>query len=162
MFKDFSKEVLQILQGAKADFRSFQHESAFTFAELEALGKKLGWQGQEMKNLLLCDKKAKRFFLAVTLAAKQVDFAALASIFQEKKLKLASDENVEKIAHAKPGCLSPFGFSSSIPIAVDEEIFTPERLLFSGGSPSCTIEISSDSLRRVFSNLENEVIFQTF
>ncbi len=158
--EDFSKDILEILKKEKADFRFFEHEPVFTKEEILALADRFDFRGEEMKNLLLCDKKSRHFYLAITLAKKdRVDLEKIAKIVNENKLKLASKERIQEITKAVPGCVSPFGFNDTISTIVDEAIFESEFLLFSAGAPNNTVEVSSKDLRKIFENLPNRVIF---
>lgn len=161
--QDFSEKVLGILKANDAQFRFFEHEAAYSFEELEKIGAELGFQGTELKNLLLTDKKSKRFFLAITSPIfGRVDMDFLAEHFGEKRLKFASEEKVANVAHAAPGCVSPFGFSDEIPMLVDTRIFDEEKLLFSAGAPDNTVEIDAKDFEKVLRSLPNPIEFLSF
>ncbi|MCF7917847.1 YbaK/EbsC family protein [Candidatus Gracilibacteria bacterium] len=161
-YQDFSQEILNILEKENADFQFFRHEPVFTKEEIFALANRFHFKGEEMKNLLLCDKKSRNFYLVLTLARKnRTNLEKVEELLNEKKLKMASPENVEKIAKAVPGCVSPFGFDDTIKIIADNEIFEPEFLLFSAGAPDNTIELASHDLRKILEKLPNEIIFSS-
>ncbi len=162
-YKDFSKEILAILEKEKASFRFFEHEPVFTKEEILALADRFDFKGEEMKNMLLCDKKSKRFYLAITLAKKpRIDLEKIAELVEERKLKMASEERVAQVAKALPGCVSPFGFDDDITILIDTSIFEPEFLLFSAGAPDNTVEVASSDLQSIFEKIPNKVILTSF
>jgi Ala-tRNA(Pro) deacylase len=161
MPQDFSRKIIQILDLNKANYRFFEHEEVLTYEQAAEITKRFGIQGDELKCLLVCNKKSSRFYLAITLASKRADLDKLALIVGETNLKMASSENVGLVAKAVPGCVSPFGFSDEITIVVNPEIFESKYLIFSGGAATNSIEIEGLDLKKVFEYLPNPVIFET-
>ncbi len=61
-------DLLQYLQTNRLPYRYFEHPAVFTCEEAEHHYPEV--EASSTKNLLLCDKKGKRFFLAVTSARR--------------------------------------------------------------------------------------------
>lgn len=54
----------------------------------------------------------------------------------------------------KPGAVSPFGYESSVPIIIDEEIFAQEKLVFAPGRPDQTMVVKVADLDKIIQILE--------
>ena len=71
------QEFLAFMDANQFRYQRVEHPAVFTCAEAEA--HRPTQEAVSTKNLFLCDKKARRFFLAVTACEKTVKLDALAA-----------------------------------------------------------------------------------
>src|SRR3990167_8246235 len=65
--------------------------------------------GLACKNLLLRDKKGRRYFLFVLPAEKRADLKQIGEIVGEKRVSFANAEALKEKLGLEPGAVSPFG-----------------------------------------------------
>ena len=149
------KDIINILDKNKIDYKLFTHKSAFSYEELAEVQKQIGFFGTEMKCLVLNSKET--FLVYVTIQGNKLNFNKMKEFLKIKELRLATTKELAETFGAKPGCAYPFGFSDEIPIFIDPLVYNQEHLLFSPILPTKTIQISSKELKRVFSNIQNKI-----
>ncbi|MGC3794937.1 YbaK/EbsC family protein, partial [Enterococcus faecium] len=92
--------------------------------------------GTETKSLFLKDKKDNNY-VYLTFTTTQTDFKALGKIVG-KRLSIVSSERMEEQTGQTQGAVSPFGYEKQIPIFIDEELLSNEKLVFAPGRPDQT------------------------
>src|SRR5512141_34788 len=90
-------------------FERLVHPAVFTCAEADAHHAHI--EAVSTKNLFLCDKKARRFFLAVTACEKTVRLDALAPQLGVAYLRFASEENLQRILGVTRGAVTMMGLA---------------------------------------------------
>src|SRR5689334_23967959 len=88
-------EFLEFMNANHFVYQRIEHPAVFTCAESELHRPKAA--AVSTKNLFLCDKKARRFFLAVTACEKTVKLDALAPQLGVPNLRFASEENLQRL-----------------------------------------------------------------
>ena len=88
------QEFLQFLDDNHFVYQRVEHPAVFTCAEAELHRPKVA--AVSTKNLFLCDKKARRFFLVVTSCEKTVKLDVLADRLGVPYLRFASEENLSR------------------------------------------------------------------
>lgn len=86
------QEFLAFMDGNGFAYRRIEHPAVFTCAEAELHRPDL--PAVSTKNLFLCDKKARRFFLVVTACEKTVKLDQLAPQLGVASLRFGSEENL--------------------------------------------------------------------
>ncbi|HAP8701442.1 TPA: YbaK/EbsC family protein, partial [Enterococcus faecium] len=102
--------------------------------------------------LFLKDKKDNNY-VYLTFTTKQTDFKALGKIVG-KRLSIVSSERMEEQTGQKQGAVSPFGYEKQIPIIIDEELLSNEKLVFAPGRPDQTMVIQTVDLNKIIQLLE--------
>ena len=85
------QELLSFLDSNNFDYQRLEHPAVFTCAEAESHRPDI--PAVSTKNLFLCDKKARRFFLAVTACEKTVKLDALSAQLGVPHLRFGSEHN---------------------------------------------------------------------
>src|ERR1043165_7014060 len=88
------KEFLEFLKAHDFAYQRIEHPAVFTCAKSELHRPEM--PAVSTKNLFLCDKKARRFFLAVTSCEKTVKLDSLAKQLEVPDLRFASEENLHR------------------------------------------------------------------
>ena len=95
------KDLLEFLDDHHFPYLYSSHEAVFTCAE--AGQKRPQLPGVSTKNLFLCDKKGKLFFLVVTACDRQVDLDALGSRCGARGLRFGSEANLVRLLGVSAG-----------------------------------------------------------
>lgn len=149
------EKVINLLDEAKVEYKLFSHKPALTYEDLAEVQKETGFIGTEGKCMVL--KADDNFVVYITLQGNKVNFDAIKSTLDVKKVRLASPEELKEYFGAEPGCAYPFGFASDYDIYIDPKIYDQEWFLFSPVLPSKTVQAQGSDLKKVFDNLTNRV-----
>src|SRR5690349_24424497 len=103
-------EFLEFLDANHFAYQRIEHPPVFTCAEAE-LHRPDG-NAVSTKNLFLCDKKARRFFLAVTACEKTVKLDNLATQLGVPSLRFASEENLMRLLGVTRGAVTMMGLAN--------------------------------------------------
>ena len=145
-------ELYMFLDSHHFDYQRVEHEAVFTCAEAER--KRPGLPGVSTKNLFLCDKKGRRFFLAVTACQKEMDLAHLAEQLGVKKLRFASEENMQRLLGVTRGAVTVLGLVNdtghNVELWLDEQIWQEDIFLCHPLVNTATLVLSRDALVRFF------------
>ncbi|WP_275400448.1 YbaK/EbsC family protein [Enterococcus faecium] len=133
-------------------FELYHHRAIYTNEDALVVKKEQGFTGIETKSLFLKDKKDNNY-VYLTFTTKQTNFKALGKIIG-KRLSIVSSEHMEEQTGQKQGTVSPFGYEEQIPIIVDEELLSKEKLVFAPGRPDQTMVIKTIDLNKIIQLLE--------
>ena len=147
------EKIIKILEDNKSTYKLFNHKAAFTYEELQAVQKEVGFVGTEGKCLVVRTKNS--FAVCVTIQGKKLNFSRLKEILADKDLRLAKPEELKEYFGAEPGCAYPFGFDEGIKIECRNTVYFPEWFLISPLFPTKTIQVKGKDLRNIFSNVGN-------
>ncbi len=149
-------KIIGLLKNSNVEYRIFEHKKALSYQDLAEVQKEAGFVGTEGKCLIL--KVGDDFIVYITIQGKKVNFDAIKTSLQAKKVRLASSDELMENFSAEPGCAYPFGFDEKFDIYIDPKIYEQEWLLFSPLFPTQTVQAKSGDLKNLFANLENKVI----
>ena len=89
-----------------------------------------------------------RYVHCVLPAHRRADNARLRAILGTGKLRFATPDELAALTGCAPGAVPPFGNLFGLPVLVDEELTTTERIAFNAGSNSVSITMrTSDFVR---------------
>lgn len=147
------QEFLQFLDTNGFSYQRIEHPPVFTCAEAEQHRPDI--PATSTKNLFLCDKKARRFFLAVTSCEKNVRLEALAAQLEVKYLRFASEENLQRLLGVTRGSVTMMGLVNDtghqVELWIDAGIWQSENFLSHPLVNTATLVISKPDLERFFS-----------
>jgi Ala-tRNA(Pro) deacylase len=146
------KEFLEYFDANHFVYQRVEHPAVFTCAEAELHRPKT--PAVSTKNLFLCDKKARRFFLAVTACEKTVKLDALASQLGVANLRFASETNLQGILGVTRGAVTMMGLANDsehqVELWIDAEIWQAEYFLSHPLVNTATLILSKAELERFF------------
>lgn len=146
------KEFLDFLDDNGFVYQRVEHPAVFTCAEAEAHRPDV--QAVSTKNLFLCDKKARRFFLAVTACEKTVKLDALAKQLGVASLRFASESNLMRLLGVTRGAVTMMGLANDVEhlveLWVDTEIWDGEYFLSHPLVNTATLVLAKAELERFF------------
>src|SRR5690349_21761863 len=124
-------EFLDYLHNHGFVYERVEHPAVFTCAESELHRPKV--PAVSTKNLFLCDKKARRFFLAVTACEKTIKLDRLAPQLGVANLRFASEENLFRLLGVTRGAVTMMGLANDtdhqVELWIDAEIWQGDHFL---------------------------------
>lgn len=146
------KEFLEYLNANGFVYERVEHPAVFTCAEAEL--HRPAQPAVSTKNLFLCDKKARRFFLAVTACEKTVKLDGLATQLGVANVRFASEENLMRLLGVTRGAVTMMGLANDIEhvveLWIDAEIWQSEYFLSHPLVNTATLILSKAELERFF------------
>jgi Ala-tRNA(Pro) deacylase len=144
--------LYQFLEKHEISYQRVEHPAVFTCAEAEIHRPTLA--AVSTKNLFLCDKKARRFFLLTTACEKNMDFSTLAQQLDVPKLRFGSETNLERLLGVTRGSVTLLGLANDtghqVELWIDAEIWKQETFLCHPLVNTATLILSKASLIRFF------------
>ncbi len=146
------KEFLEFMDANGFVYERLEHPAVFTCAEAEL--HRPAMPVVSTKNLFLCDRKARRFFLAVTACEKTVKLDNLAGLLGVAGLRFASEANLERILGVTRGAVTMMGLANDtehiVELWIDAEIWQSEYFLSHPLVNTATLILSKAELERFF------------
>jgi Ala-tRNA(Pro) deacylase len=145
-------EFLQFLDENGFHYQRVEHPAVFTCAEADLHRPRV--PATSTKNLFLCDKKARRFFLVVTSCEKTVKLDTLALQLGVTNLRFASEQNLYRILGVTRGAVTMMGLVNDtdhqVELWIDSEIWPGEMFLSHPLVNTATLVLSKAELERFF------------
>ena len=146
------KEFLQYLDANHFKYQRIEHPAVFTCSEAELHRPDL--PAASTKNLFLCDKKARRFFLAVTACEKTVKLDELALQLGVPHLRFGSEENLMRLLGVTRGSVTMMGLANDtehqVELWIDAGIWQGEYFLSHPLVNTATLVLAKSELERFF------------
>ncbi len=146
------QEFLRFMDANGFTYQRIEHPAVFTCAEAEAHRPTL--EAVSTKNLFLCDKKARRFFLAVTACEKTVKLDNLAKQLGVASLRFGSEENLMRLLGVTRGAVTMMGLANDtehqVELWLDAKIWNGEYFLSHPLVNTATLVLSKSELERFF------------
>ena len=146
------KEFLAFMDANGFVYQRIEHPAVFTCEE--AALHRPSVPAVSTKNLFLCDKKARRFFLAVTACEKTVKLDALAVQLGVPHVRFGSEENLQRLLGVTRGAVTMMGLVNDtehfVELWLDAEIWKGETLLSHPLVNTATLIIAKPELERFF------------
>lgn len=146
------EEFLIFLDSNGFVYQRVEHPAVFTCAEAELHRPKV--PAVSTKNLFLCDKKARRFFLVVTSCEKTVKLDELSPQLGVAYLRFASEKNLERILGVTRGAVTMMGLANDtghlVELWIDAEVWQADTFLSHPLVNMATLVLSKSELERFF------------
>lgn len=143
---------LEFLHANRFTPQRLEHPAVFTCSEAEA--HHTGVEAISTKNLFLCDKKGRRFFLVVTACEKTVKLEELAEQLGVAHLRFGSEDNLMRLLGVTRGSVTMMGLANdtehTVELWVDDDIWKNERFLAHPLVNTATLVFSKTELQRFF------------
>jgi Ala-tRNA(Pro) deacylase len=143
---------LDFLEANRFVYQRVAHPAVFTCAEAELHRPDV--PATSTKNLFLCDKKARRFFLVVTSCEKSVNLEKLSVDLGIKHVRFASEGNLERLLGVTRGSVTMMGLANDsehqIELWMDADIWESPHFLTHPLVNTATLVLSKEELERFF------------
>jgi len=144
---------LEFMDSKSFVYERLEHPAVFTCVEADAYH--AGVEAVSTKNLFLCDKKARRFFLAVTACKKTVRLDELSTELGTPHLRFASEQNLQRFLGVAGGSVTMMGLVNDtghvVELWIDKEIWQGEKFLCHPLVNTATLVLSKAELERFLS-----------
>jgi Ala-tRNA(Pro) deacylase len=155
------QEFLAFMDANGFAYRRIEHPAVFTCAEAELHRPDV--PAVSTKNLFLCDKKARRFFLVVTACEKTVKLDALSAQLGVPHLRFGSEENLRRLLGVTRGAVTMMGLANDTEVQVelwiDAEIWQGDTFLSHPLVNTATLVLAKPELERFFTLTGHTVHF---
>lgn len=146
------QDFLQFLDANQFVYQRVEHPAVFTCAEAELHRPDV--PAVSTKNLFLCDKKGRRFFLAVTACEKMVKLDGLSIQLGAPHLRFGSEENLLRLLGVTRGAVTMMGLANdtghAVELWIDSEIWESEHFLSHPLVNTATLVLAKTELLRFF------------
>lgn len=146
------QEFLAFLSGHGFAYQRIEHPAVFTCAEAERHRPNL--PAVSTKNLFLCDKKARLFFLAVTACEKIVRLENLAAQLGVAHLRFGSEDNLMRLLGVTRGSVTMMGLANDmerqVELWIDLDIWQSEYFSSHPLVNTATLILARTELERFF------------
>ena len=155
------QEFLAFMDANGFTYQRIEHPAVFTCAEAESHRPKV--PAVSTKNLFLCDKKARRFFLVVTACEKTMKLDELSSRLGVAHLRFGSEENLRRLLGVSRGAVTMMGLVNDpegrVELWIDADIWHGEYFLSHPLVNTATLVLAKLELERFFSLTGHTVHF---
>ena len=155
------QEFLAFMDSHGFRYQRIEHPAVFTCAEAELHRPKV--PAVSTKNLFLCDKKARRFFLVVTACEKTMKLDELSSQLGVVHLRFGSEENLMRLLGVNRGAVTMMSLVNDrehrVELWIDADIWHAEYFLSHPLVNTATLVLSKSELERFFSLTGHTVHF---
>lgn len=145
-------DFIQFMDSNHFVYTRLEHPAVFTCEEADQYH--IGVEAISTKNLFLCDKKARRFFLAVTSCNKTVKLDTLAEQLGVPHLRFGSEENLMRLLGVTRGSVTMMGLANDtehlVELWVDAEIWQSDHFLSHPLVNTATLILKKSELERFF------------
>src|SRR5512147_3025165 len=146
------KQFLEFLDANQFVYQRIEHPAVFTCAEAELHRPSL--PAVSTKNLFLCDKKARRFFLVVTACEKTIKLDELSAQLGAAHLRFGSEENLLRLLGVTRGAVTMMGLANDtqhqVELWIDADIWQGEHFLSHPLVNTATLVLAKSELERFF------------
>lgn len=146
------QELLNYLNANHFVYQRIEHPAVFTCAEAESHRPDV--PAVSTKNLFICDKKGRRFFLAVTSCEKTVDLESLSSQLGVAHVRFGSEENLMRLLGVTRGSVTMMGLANDmnhqVELWIDADIWQSEYFLSHPLVNTATLILARSELERFF------------
>jgi Ala-tRNA(Pro) deacylase len=131
-------KLKKYLDSNKVKYKALKHKLAYTAQEIAAAQDVPG--KQVIKSVLV--KADDRYVLAVLPAIHLIDTKKLAKVLKCKKIKIATEKDIEKvIPDYAPGAMPPFGGLFGLETCADKILKEDVEIVFNGGTHRDTVKM---------------------
>lgn len=146
------QEFLAFLDANGFVYQRVEHPAVFTCAEAELHRPSL--PAVSTKNLFLCDKKARRFFLVVTACEKTLKLDQLPAQLGVAHVRFGSEENLLRLLGLTRGAVTMMGLANDtehhVELWIDADIWQGEYFLSHPLVNTATLILAKSELERFF------------
>lgn len=155
------KEVIELLNNKKIDYKLIEHEEVHTIEDMNKIG--LLDEGYVCKNLFTRNANGKIHYLVSCHHSKEVNMKDLAEKIGSTRLSFASDERLKKYLNLENGYVSPFGVinddSQSVIFVFDKDLKGKKLVGFHPNTNKATIYLDFDNVANIIEEHGNEIIY---
>jgi Ala-tRNA(Pro) deacylase len=145
------QQLVSLLDAGGARYRVIEHPAAGRSEEVARIrGTEVGQGAKAMACKLQAPNAPAVHVLAVLAADRQLDLAALATLFEAKKASLMSPKEIDALTGCVLGAIPPFSFHPELRLVADPELFARYReIAFNAGRLDASIVLDAEDYLRL-------------
>lgn len=147
-------DLKKVFDIKKIPYEIYHHRAIYTNEDALVVKEEQGFKGTETKSLYLKDKQGNHYVF-LTFTTKRSDFKKLSKLVG-KRLSVVPADIMEGITSQKSGAVSPFGYETKVPVIIDEELLSHEKMVFAPGRPDQTMIVKIADLDKIIKVLDLE------
>jgi len=152
--------IINLLQSHNVKFITHEHPAVYTVEQANAY--KGNQPGGHCKNMLLTNKKRKRFYLIVLESHKRMNFKEIGALIGVKELKFAKESTLERFGTIA-GAVSPFVIledkNIEIELYMDEGLLRFDKLNFHPNDNTKTLGIETEAFTQFLETFGHKPVF---
>lgn len=140
------KELYDYLDSKEIVYKKVSHIPTFNSEEsAKARGEDISVGGKAI--IMKIDGK---FVMFVLSASKKISSISLRKLFQAKRIRFATEEELYELTGLKPNCVPPFGRPLiDVDLYVDNSIFENEKIAFNAASRTDSIIMDIEQYKKL-------------
>ncbi len=142
--------LLDALRAAGVPFRVFVHKEPPK--DLARAARERGQTLHQVVRSILFRDAEHRFILLLLPGGYRADWATLRRYLGQRRLTLATPEEVLEVTGYPIGAVGPLGLRQPVRLLVDERVFEPEEVSMGSGLRGVAVILRSEDLRRLLAD----------
>lgn len=159
MITEREKIVYEMFDKLGIVYKKYEHKAVYTIEEAKELN--IDMPGRHCKNIFICDRKKRSFFLIILPEDKKLDFRIIENKLSYKGLRFAPEEMLHKYLGVEAGSVTPFGLINDIgkkvEVIVDKDIITADYVSFHPNVNTSTVTIAVEDFNKFLQWCENKL-----
>ncbi len=144
--------AVQALQQARAAYKIFRHLNKIH--SLEGAAAERGQQPGQVIRSILFRLSADQFLMVLMAGVTQISWKSLRAYLGERRISLASPQEVIAQTGYEIGAVTPFGLPHPIRILADPSVFAYSEISLGSGKRGHALILQSNLLKELIPNLE--------
>jgi Cys-tRNA(Pro)/Cys-tRNA(Cys) deacylase len=99
-----------------------------------------------IKTLVICDMSGKKFYFALMPGDKSLNLKTAAKVCGEKKMRMSTVEEAQKLTGYLVGGISPFGSNKQLPVIMEQSLTVFNTVGINGGGRGVIVELSPNDI----------------
>jgi Cys-tRNA(Pro) deacylase len=137
----------------------FRHETPVTSFEQAAADRRQ--RPEQIVRSILFQVRPAEFVMVLVAGPAQIDWRKLRQLVKRSRVRMATEEEVQRVTGYRVGTVSPFGLTNPVKILIDESVLREEEISLGSGVRNTAIVMRSADLRRALANAEVVSVLET-
>ncbi|HWQ05376.1 MAG TPA: YbaK/EbsC family protein [Longilinea sp.] len=152
LIESLETPATKALEDTKTSFQVFQHIHKIT--TLQQAAEERGQNPDQIIRSILFRQSSGQFVLVLMAGDRQISWKALRAYLGERRISLASPQDVIDYTGYEIGAVTPFGLLHPTRIIADPSVFTYPQISLGSGKKGFAIILISNLLPRLIENIE--------
>jgi Ala-tRNA(Pro) deacylase len=149
-------ECERVFARAQIDFFPYVHAPVLDYEAAASVRREFGLLGQETKSLFLRTSNG-GYWMLISLESLRVTWRLVSEAIGAK-VKRASELELESVTGCVPYCAVPIGLPAAVSLLLDSRLASAQRLIFSTGLPTESVEVSWPEWEALVSACSNPIV----
>ncbi len=152
LIESIETPAIQVLKDVHIPFQIFQHLTKIT--SLQQAAEERGQEPDQIIRSILFRQSNEQFIMVLMAGERQISWKALRSYLGERRISLATPQEVLDQTGYEIGAVTPFGLARPMRIIADPSVFAYPDISLGSGRKGYAIIIGSNLLSELIRDLE--------